>query len=100
MKIGIVSDTHGNFEYLEQAAEWLVRKQRITALYHLGDDYDDVKVLGELPLEIVQVPGIYDERYKNGSLPASAFEMVLGYTIALVHHRDKDLSKDDIARSD
>ena len=100
MKIGIVSDTHGNYEFLEQAAEWLVRKQRISTLYHLGDDYDDVKVLQELPFDIVQVPGIYDERYKNGSLPATAVEMVLGYTIVLVHYSDKDLRKDDISRSD
>jgi hypothetical protein len=100
MKIGVVSDTHRNCEYLEQAVEWMVRKHKISTLYHLGDDYDDAKVVGEHYLEIVQVPGIYDERYKNGSLPATEFQTVLGYTIALVHHLEKDLGSDDISRSD
>lgn len=100
MKIGVVSDTHGNIANLEKAVEWMERKQKISVLYHLGDDYDDVAVLGEHALEIVQIPGIYDQRYKDGSLPAKSFEMVQGITILLVHSRDKDMTKEDAARSD
>ena len=99
MKIGIVSDTHGNIEQLESVVEWMIRKHRISALYHLGDDYDDVKVLAEHYLEIAQVPGLYDERYKNKSLPDKLFETVLGLTIVLVHFA-KDLTHDDISRAD
>lgn len=100
MKIGIVSDTHRNKEYLRNVADFLVNRQKIVALYHLGDDYDDVKELGELFLEIVQVPGIYDERYKSGKLAAKTFETILGLNIMLVHSFEKDVAEDDITKSD
>jgi putative phosphoesterase len=100
MKIGIVSDTHRNKELLQKAVEWMVNRQKIAALYHLGDDYDDVADLGDLFLELVQVPGVYDERYKNGTLPAKVNETVLGISILLVHSIDKDLTDDDLSKSD
>lgn len=100
MKIGIVSDTHRNKELLLNAVEWLVTRQKISTLYHLGDDYDDVNDLGDLYIDMVQVPGVYDERYKNGSLPAKIFENLLGISILLVHSIDKDLTDDDISKSD
>jgi putative phosphoesterase len=100
MKIGIVSDTHRNKELLQKAVEWMVSRQKIAALYHLGDDYDDVADLGDLFLELVQVPGVYDERYKNGTLPAKISETVLGVSILLVHSIDKDLTDEDLSKSD
>jgi putative phosphoesterase len=100
MKIGIVSDTHRNKEYLETVVDWLISKQKIAALYHLGDDFDDVADLGDRFLEIVQVPGIYDERYRNGSLPAKLFETILGLTVMLVHSFEKDVDDEDIMKSD
>lgn len=100
MKIGIISDSHGNIENQEKVVDWLTKKQKIDALYHLGDDYDDVAQLGDYFLEIVQVPGIYDERYKNKSLPAKVFETVHRLNILLVHVLEKDVTKDDIMRSD
>ncbi|NLG17505.1 MAG: metallophosphoesterase family protein [Fibrobacter sp.] len=100
MKIGIVSDTHRNIEYLEKVADWAIKKQKIAALYHLGDDYDDVAGLADRYIEIVQVPGIYDERYKNGTLQAKTFELVLGLTLMLVHSFDKDVTEKDISKSD
>jgi putative phosphoesterase len=100
MKIGIVSDTHRNKELLLRAVEWMVSRQKIATLYHLGDDYDDVADLGDLFLEIIQVPGAYDERYKNKTLPAKISENVLGVSILLVHSIDKDLTADDLSKSD
>jgi putative phosphoesterase len=100
MKIGIVSDTHRNREYLNNAIDWMIAKQRISSLYHLGDDFDDLGDLSDSFLDVVQVPGVYDERYKNGSLPAKVFESVLGLTILLVHFLEKDTDVNDIQRSD
>ena len=100
MKIGIVSDTHGNIENLEKAVEWMTRKQKITALYHLGDDFDDITRVPDLFLEVSQVPGIYDDRYKNRSLPAKLQEMVLGLSILLVHSYEKDITKEDLQHTD
>jgi putative phosphoesterase len=100
MKIGVVSDTHGNTDLLETAVDWMVRKHKIAMLCHLGDEYDDVRGLEDRYLEIVQVPGIYDERYKDGSLPAKLCETVLGLAILLAHSCEKDVSKGDVQRSD
>jgi putative phosphoesterase len=100
MKIGIVSDTHRNKEYLQTVVEWMANRQKIAALYHLGDEYDDVVDLGDFFLELVQVPGTYDIRYKNGTLPAKTTETILGLNILLIHSIEKDLTEDDISRSD
>ncbi len=100
MKIGIVSDTHRNVAYLSDVVEWLIARQKITLLYHLGDDYDDTKCLAEKFIDIVQVPGIYDGRYSDGSLPKSSVENVLGLRILLVHSLEKDVTKDDRLMSD
>ncbi|HMD67730.1 MAG TPA: metallophosphoesterase family protein [Chitinivibrionales bacterium] len=95
MKIGVVSDTHRNIEYLVEAADWLCSRQKIAMLYHLGDDYDDVKALADKYIDIVQVPGIYDERYADGSLPKKIVENVLGVRIMLVHSMEKDVTPKD-----
>jgi uncharacterized protein len=100
MKIGVVSDTHRNSELLEKVAGWMVQRQKITTLCHLGDDYDDVSCVSEMFTGLVQVPGIYDERYKNGKLPAKAYETILGINLLLVHFLEKDADDDDISRSD
>lgn len=100
MKIGIVSDTHKNMELLEKVTTWMVQRQKISTLYHLGDDYNDVEGLGERFSELLQVPGIYDQRYLSGELPATIFDTILGITIMLVHCLEKDASEEDINRSD
>lgn len=98
MKIGVVSDTHRNKEYLQKAVEWLIKRHKIAMLFHLGDDYDDVMVLKDSYLEVVQVPGIYDERYKDKSLTAKLVENVQGLSILLVHSLERDITRDDLMR--
>ncbi|MBN2035765.1 MAG: metallophosphoesterase family protein [Chitinispirillaceae bacterium] len=100
MRIGVVSDTHGNIDMLKQAVGLLTRKQKIAMLCHLGDEYDDISGLDDLYIELLQVPGIYDGRYKNGSLPAKLSEMVLGFSLLILHSLDKDLTDEDENRSD
>ncbi|MBN1575357.1 MAG: metallophosphoesterase family protein [Chitinispirillaceae bacterium] len=100
MKIGIVSDTHKNRDLLNKVVQWLVKRQKIPTLYHLGDDYSDVAGLGDRFSELLQVPGIYNEKYISGELPAKAFETILGITILLVHCLEKDATDGDISRSD
>lgn len=100
MKIGVVSDTHRNRDYLDRAADWLIQKQKIATLYHLGDDYEDVVDLGGRYIELVQVPGIYNPRYRDGSLAPKAFEMVQGVRVLLVHCLEKDMTEEDSNSAD
>jgi putative phosphoesterase len=100
MKIGVVSDTHRNKKFLAEVVAWMQKNHRISALYHLGDDYDDVIDLSDRFLEIVQVPGIYDPRYTDGTLGAVVKENVMGIRIALVHSAEKDLTDEIKSSSD
>jgi uncharacterized protein len=100
MKIGIVGDTHRNKENLNTVVEWLLKRQRISMLFHLGDDYSDVMALTELYVEVVQVPGLYDKEYTGKSAPATLIETIQGLDILLVHALDKDLTREDALRSD
>ena len=95
MKIGVVSDTHRNKSILNDVVEWLLSDQHIGSLYHLGDDYEDVSDLADRGVEIVQVPGIYHQRYYDGTLPKKQVENIMGLRIVLVHSLDKDITEND-----
>ena len=83
MKIGIVSDTHRNKDMLASVFEWLVSNQHIVSLYHLGDDYEDLSDIVDDRIEIIQVPGIYNPRYRDGSLSVKKVDNVLVYGLCL-----------------
>ena len=100
MKIGVVSDTHRNKKYLEEVTGWLTKRQRIATLYHLGDDYEDVVDLADQGFEIIQVPGIYDPKYKDSILARKQIDNILGLRILLVHFPEKDVTEDDRTVSD
>ncbi len=100
MKVGVVSDTHRNTGQLLDVADWLIDQHGIAALYHLGDDYADAAVLAGRAVSIVQVPGIYHPGYYDGSIAAKAFESPLGVRMLLVHARERDVTKQDLAGTD
>lgn len=95
MKIGVVSDTHRNKDFLNTVVEWLIENQHIVCLYHLGDDYEDVSDLADKGIEIVQVPGIYHQRYYDGTLPKTQVENIMDLRIVLVHSLEKDITEED-----
>jgi putative phosphoesterase len=95
MNIGVASDTHRNKENLNRVVEWLISNHHIVGLYHLGDDYEDVVDLVDEGIEIVQVPGIYHQRYYDGTLEKKHVENILGLRIVLVHSLEKDITEDD-----
>lgn len=100
MKIGVVSDTHRNAAFLEKVVNRLSSKEHIAALYHLGDDFDDVINYADSRFDIVQVPGVYHPGYRDGSLEAKRVETVLGLRIMLVHSLEKDFSDEDRMHAD
>lgn len=100
MKIGVVSDTHRNTTLLGDVAEWLCRRQSVSMICHLGDEYEDVAGLAELYVDILQVPGIYHPGYRDGSIPAKAVETIQGLRVLLVHSVDKDLSENEAMAAD
>ena len=53
MKVGVVSDSHGNVEAIEHLVQWFTLN-KCKKIIHLGDDWDDAKK----QIEIIKVPGV------------------------------------------
>jgi len=100
VKIGVVSDTHRNTAMLSAVVEWLTTRQGISLLCHCGDDYGDLRALADSYLDVLQVPGIYDSGYRDGSIPAKVAETVQGLRLLLVHSREKDLTEAEESAAD
>lgn len=56
MKVGVVSDRHGNLAYLKRAAERLSQED-VEIIIHLGDDFKDTNILSEFDVKVLRVRG-------------------------------------------
>jgi len=81
MKIGIVSDSHGEVENLKDAVDWLV-DGGAEKIIHLGDDYDDAE---GLKIEVIRVPGVFSRYYKDPEIPNRRIEEIEGWRVLLTH---------------
>ena len=98
MKIGVMSDSHGNIEYVRQAAEYMMEAE-VEYIIHLGDDYYDAHVLDILPVEVIKVPGVYEAVYQDASVPNRVVKEIAGLEILITHTKDShrnDLPDDKI----
>jgi len=97
MKIGILSDSHGNRKNVERAAQMLCDDDEVRLLIHLGDDYRDAELLDSFTARSLRVPGIYAEEYQQENIPNRLLEKVGQIRLLLSHTRnstDKDLPDD------
>ncbi|MBN1918860.1 MAG: YfcE family phosphodiesterase [Verrucomicrobia bacterium] len=65
MRIGVMSDSHGELDHLLEAGRFLVEELGVDLIVHLGDDEDDADVLRDLGPEVITVPGVFSARYKD-----------------------------------
>jgi len=97
VKIGIFSDSHGNLKNLERAAKYLLENEKAQILVHLGDDYDDTKILEKFPLRVIKVPGVFSSYYQDPAIPNRLIETFKGKKVLISHtetsHKN-DLAKD------
>lgn len=98
-KIGLLSDTHGNFKLQQEAAEFLVHHAEIDRFYHCGDDYSDADPLLHYGLPVVRIPGIFETCYKQKLVPVMQCDEVEGWRINLVHDL-KDMTPELLQRAD
>ena len=85
MRLGIVSDTHGNLENLRRVAEELVENWDVDFIIHLGDECEDIKVLYEFEVEVVLVHGVYCRHYQDPEIPNRLLCQFDGYRFLLTH---------------
>ena len=82
MKVGVMSDSHGNVKFVQSLAEWFT-KSKFQKIIHLGDDFEDA---AKWP-EIVRVPGVLSDTYKNPDIPNRLVIEFEGWQVLLTHTR-------------
>jgi len=87
MRIGVMSDSHGNIDYVRQAAEYMMEAE-VEYIVHLGDDYYDARILDILPVDVIKVPGVYDAVYKDVSVPNRLVKDMAGLKVLITHTKD------------
>lgn len=65
IKIGVMSDSHQNLNYVEKITDFLVKHYNIDYIVHLGDDYSDTKVFEKYDVKVIKVPGVFSTRYQD-----------------------------------
>lgn len=85
MKIGVVSDSHGEIENLKKAVEWLVKNEEVEMIIHLGDDSDDTKEIEKLGIKVLKVPGVFEDHYKNPTIPNRIIKELGGWKVLITH---------------
>lgn len=85
MRLGIMSDTHGNLPLMQKAADRMIDEFRVEAIVHLGDDYADVKHLKLRGKPLYAVPGIFERAWSDGSVARRRIEELGGVRFFLAH---------------
>mgnify|MGYP000173802892 CR=1 FL=1 len=93
MRVSVVSDSHGETVNLKKAVEWLVKNENVGMVIHLGDDSDDAKVIDEFKVEVLKVPGVFENHYKNPSIPNRIIREFEGWKV-LISHTEKSHEND------
>lgn len=85
MRIGVISDTHGNHRFMFQAVEALIREHGANILFHLGDNYQDAEDLRMAGHDVRMVPGLWCPEYARSSIPRKLIESFDGVSVACAH---------------
>jgi putative phosphoesterase len=106
MKLGVFSDSHGNLDYLESAASDAVHRGSAEVLIHLGDDFEDAKLLNQFGKRMIHVPGVFSTYYQNPATANRIIETFGPWGVLITHTRDKhpndletDLDPGEVIRS-
>jgi putative phosphoesterase len=80
----IVSDTHGNLGFFKKALAF-AKKENITQVIHLGDDYIDCDTMFGLGFEIIRIPGTWSSYYQDPMIDNRVFITLEGWRFFLTH---------------
>ncbi|MDD5529982.1 MAG: metallophosphoesterase family protein [bacterium] len=90
MKIGLMSDSHNNIEWVEEVVTWF-QTTKVDKIIHLGDEWEDVV---KWP-DIIRVPGTNTEHYKNPDIPNRFILEFNGWNVLITH--TKESNKEDLS---
>ncbi len=69
MRIGVISDSHRELDNVRDAGAFLANELHVDLIVHLGDDEDDADVLRELGPDLIAIPGVFSDRYRDPAVP-------------------------------
>jgi len=69
MKIGVLSDTHGNTMMMNEALRIMAEDYEVDAVIHLGDDMSDMSNIDLHGKPFYAVPGMYEAMWNDGNTP-------------------------------
>ncbi len=90
MKLGVMSDSHGNLVYTQHACDLMIHKLGAQAIIHLGDDYADTKSLDTDGRPIYAVPGMYEAAWNDDRLSHRLIKEFGGVTFLISHTSTRD----------
>jgi putative phosphoesterase len=99
MRIGLLSDSHGNIPYIKKVGRYLKEKAKVDLIVHLGDEFEDADVLDELGIEIMKVPGVFSSCYQDPATPNRLIVEIEGVKLLITHSctsHPNDLPEDGI----
>jgi putative phosphoesterase len=97
MRVGVVSDSHGEIDNLKKVADLLIDKYNVDVIVHLGDDYNDTFVLDNLGVKLVKVPGVFSSYYQNRDISNRIVENFNDRRVLITHtecSHENDLNGD------
>jgi len=98
MKIIAVSDTHGELRNLRAVYSIAFEELKAQVFVHLGDFYDDMTTIETGEIEVIKVPGIFSEYYRNNRIANRIIKTFDGWRFLISHTKEatpNDL-KDDM----
>ena len=90
MKLGVMSDSHGNIEFMQRACDLMIHKFGAKAIIHLGDDYADTKSLDMEGRPIYAVPGMYEAAWNDDRISHRLIKEFGGITFLISHTPTRD----------
>ena len=96
MKIGIMSDSHGNVEYVKKAIK-ILEENNVDYFIHLGDNYSDVEQFVTSHPNLIRVPGVFSDEYQNHSIKNRIIKHFKNFKILITHtikSHENDLPND------
>lgn len=90
MKLGVMSDTHGNHLYMQRAAKRMVEEFGCEVLIHLGDEYADAQKIQTPGAPVYAVPGMFEPAWEREDIPHRLITQFDGTTFLLSHTPTRD----------
>lgn len=83
MKVGLLGDSHGNIEWVEEAIKWF-KKMGAEKIIHLGDEWEDV---AKWP-DVTRITGVNSEQYKNPDISNRLVFEFEDWNVLVTHTRE------------